>query len=154
MRAASAITAHTRNREVVTVDVKVVLRTYFVHDGLEERGRHFNRATTGGTQEMSVYGTGEVVHRGSPAQVGVHHDAEILQFFEIAVHRRRARFGGSQLNHARQGFHGQVVACVDQGFDERSLRRSDAPPGGANRVENVIDAPRCFIHRRQPTVAA
>jgi hypothetical protein len=88
--------------------------------------------------EMSVYRTREVVHRGGLTQVRVHHDIEVLEFFEDSIHGRRTYLGPTFLHGDSDGFGVQVPISTQENLNYGSLGFGNSMIGVTNPGEDFV----------------
>jgi hypothetical protein len=122
----------------MTVKVEAVHVVEVLAECIKMGRRNLKRLFTNFAGEMSVYGTREVVHRGGLTQVRVHHDIEVLEFFENSIHGRRAYLGPTFLHGGCDGFGVQVPISTQENLNYGSLGFGNAMIGVTNLGEDFV----------------
>jgi hypothetical protein len=93
---------------VVAIESEAELGEQVLAQCVEVGGRNFEGGATDIARQVAVHGTGEVVHSGVLAEVGVHDNIEVFELLQDPIHGRRADVGLSSLNREGYLVSGQV----------------------------------------------
>ena len=88
---------------------------------------------------MAVDRPGQVVRRRTVTEVGVDHDTEALELFEVAVDRREVDVGGLGLHLDGQLLGSPVARVSEERPEDDAPRRRDAATVLAHEFERVLE---------------
>jgi hypothetical protein len=89
------------------------------------------------TEQVDVVLSGEVVHGGVLAHVGVHDNPELLELVENSIDRTRGDVGGAGLHGGGDVFGGEVFVAQLENVENCPLGGRDPFAGLAQALEKV-----------------
>jgi hypothetical protein len=134
----TAMRARPRERNVMAIEREAKGRQQLATQSVEVPGRNLERCFTYLTGQMAMRGTRQVVHGGLLSKVRVDDDAEIFEFFEDPVHRRRADLGAAFLHRDGDLVSREVAASTYEHFSDDSLGDRDSLRRTAHHVQNGL----------------
>lgn len=133
-----AVGAPADERDVVGVELEVVVTTESASDGGEDLGRDLDDASARVALGALAMPFGQLVGDAAVG-VGVGDDARVLERLERAVHGAEVGVGLGPLEGRRDLGGGQVAVAGDQHLDHGSPSRRDAVTTGAQRVQRRVE---------------
>src|SRR5665213_1456863 len=122
----------------MAIELETVRREEFFAQCVKVSGGNLEGAPAVLAGQMSVHGTGEVVHRSLLSEVRVDHDAELLKLLQDPIDRRRTHVRESLLYGESDLIGGEVTRSVGEHLSDRALSDRYAFRGTMNNGDNGV----------------